>query len=71
MSLSSTTDKRYITTNKVKSKMMNLGMGYDLWARIVDKTLTTDKLNNFHMVADEAKKDLLWTQKYFLSSWDP
>jgi hypothetical protein len=60
-----------IRTNKVKSKMMHLGMGYDLWARIVDKTLTADKLNNFCMVADKAKKDLLLIQKYFLSSWDP
>jgi hypothetical protein len=27
-------------TDKVKSKKMHLGMGYDLWARFVDKTLT-------------------------------
>jgi hypothetical protein len=60
-----------ITTNKVKSKMMHLGKGYDLWARIIDKTLTTDKLDNFLTVADEGKKDLLLIQKYFLSSWDP
>ncbi len=46
-------------------------MGYDLWARIADETLTTDKLDNFLTVADEAKKDLLLIQKYFLSSWDP
>jgi hypothetical protein len=32
-----------ITTNKVKSKMMHLGTGYDPWARIVDKTLMTRK----------------------------
>ncbi len=36
-----------ITTDAVKSKMMHLGMGYDLWARIVDGTLRTDKLDNF------------------------
>jgi hypothetical protein len=58
-------------TNKVKSKMMHLDMGYDLWARIVNTTLTTDKLDDFCMVADEAKKDPLLIQNYFLSSWDP
>ena len=47
---------------------MHLGTGYDLWARIVDKTLTTDKLDNLLMVADEAKKDLSLIQKHFLSS---
>ncbi len=51
--------------------MMHLGTGFDLWARNVDKTLTTDKLNTFLTVADEAKKDLLLIQRYFLSSWDP
>jgi hypothetical protein len=59
-----------ITANKVKSKMIHLGMGYDLWARIVDKILTTDKLNDF-LTADEVKKDPLLNQKYFLSSWNP
>jgi hypothetical protein len=58
-------------TNKVKSKMMHLSTGYGLWARIVDETLMTDKLDNFLMVADEAKKDPLLIQKYFLSSLDP
>jgi hypothetical protein len=38
---------------------MHLGTGYDLWARIVDKTLTTDMLDNFFMVVDEAKKNQL------------
>jgi hypothetical protein len=52
-----------ITTNKVKAKMMHLGTGYDLWARIVDKTLTTFKLNDFLTVADEAKKDLSLIQR--------
>ncbi len=60
-----------IRTNKVKSKMMHLDTSYDLWARNIDKTLMTDKLDNFLTVADEAKKDLLLIQKYFLSSWDP
>ncbi len=49
---------------------MHLGMGYDLWARIMDETLMTDKLDNFLLDANEAKKDLLLIQKYFLSSWD-
>jgi hypothetical protein len=49
---------------------MHLGKGYDLWARIVDKTLTTNKLDNFLTVADEAKKCSLLIHKYFLSSWD-
>jgi hypothetical protein len=51
--------------------MMHLGMGYDLWARIVDKTLMADKLDNLLMVAYEAKKDPSLIQRYFLSSWDP
>jgi hypothetical protein len=51
--------------------MMHLDTGYDLWARIVDKTLMTDKLDDFLMVADEAKKDQSLIQKYVLSSWDP
>jgi hypothetical protein len=60
-----------ITTNEVKYKMMHLGLGYDLWARTVEKTLTADKLNNFLTAADEAKKDPSLIQKCFLSSWDP
>jgi hypothetical protein len=60
-----------IKTNKAKSKMMHLGTGYDLWVRIVDKTHTTNKLDNFLMVTDKAKNDPLLIQKYFLSSWDP
>jgi hypothetical protein len=36
----------------------------------MDETLTADKLNNFLMVADKAKKDPLPIQTYFLSSWD-
>jgi hypothetical protein len=39
--------------------------------RIVDKTLTTDKLDDFLTVVDEAKKGPLLIQRYFLSSWDP
>jgi hypothetical protein len=49
-------------SDKVKTKMMHQGTGYNLWARIVDSTLTTNKL---------AKKDPLLMQKYFLFSWDP
>jgi hypothetical protein len=60
-----------ITTNKVKAKMMHLGTGYDLWVRIMDKTLTTDKLDSFLMVTDKTKKDPLLIQRYFLSSWNP
>jgi hypothetical protein len=60
-----------IRTNKVKSKMMHLGTGYDLWARVVDKTLTANKFDDFLTVKDEAKKDPLLIQKYFVSSWDP
>jgi hypothetical protein len=37
----------------------------------MDETLTTNKLDDFLLVADEAKKDPLLIQKYFLSSWDP
>jgi hypothetical protein len=37
----------------------------------MDKTLMTNKLDDFPMVADEAKKDPLLIQKFFLSSWDP
>jgi hypothetical protein len=60
-----------ITSDKVKAKMMHLGTGYDPWARIVDETLTTDKLDDLLTVADKAKKDPLLILKYFLSSWDP
>ena len=31
--------------------MMHLGIGYDLWARIVDKMLTINQLDNFLTVA--------------------
>ncbi len=51
--------------------MMHLDTGYDLWVRNVDKSLMSDKLDNFLTVADEAKKDLLLIQKYFLFSLDP
>jgi hypothetical protein len=46
-----------ITTVELKAKMIKLGTGYDLWARVVDKTLSTDKLDNFLMVVDKTKKD--------------
>jgi hypothetical protein len=60
-----------ITTDKLKAKMIKLGTGYNLWARVVDKTFSTDKLNNFLMVADEAKKDPSLICIHFLPSWDP
>jgi hypothetical protein len=62
-----------ITTDKVKAKMMHLVVGYNLWARIMDETLTTNKLDVFLflMVADEAQKSPSLIQIYFLSSWDP
>jgi hypothetical protein len=37
--------------------MIKLGTGYDLWARVVDKMLSTKKLDNFLKVTDKAKKD--------------
>jgi hypothetical protein len=51
-----------------KSKIMHLGKGYNLWARILDKTLMTNKPDDFLMVVVEAKKDPLLIQKYILSS---
>jgi hypothetical protein len=49
---------------------MHLGMGDNLWARIVDETLTNNKLENFLTVTGKAKKNLSPTQNYFLCSWD-
>jgi hypothetical protein len=60
-----------ITTDKLKAKMIKLGTGYDLWAKVIDKTLSTDKLDNFLMVADKVKKDPSLMCKHFLPSWDP
>ena len=51
--------------------MIKLGTGYNLWARIKDKMLSTNKLDNFLMVTGEAKKDPLLICKHFLQSWDP
>jgi hypothetical protein len=51
--------------------MIKLGTGYDLWARVEDKTLSTDKLDGFLTVADKAKKDPLLIRRHFLPSWDP
>jgi hypothetical protein len=51
--------------------MIKLGTGYDLWARVVDEMLSTNKLDDFLMVADKAKKDPLLICKHFLPSWDP
>jgi hypothetical protein len=57
-----------ITTNKLKAKMIKLGTGYDLQARVVDKTLSINKLVNSLMVADKTKKDPLLIHKHFLPS---
>jgi hypothetical protein len=51
--------------------MMHLGTSYGIRARFVDKTIMTDRIGDFLTVADEAKKDLLLIQRYFLSSWNP
>jgi hypothetical protein len=51
--------------------MIKLGTGYDLWARVVDETLSTAKLDKFLAVADKAKKDSLLICKHFIPSWDP
>ncbi len=59
-----------ITTDKLKAKMIKLGTGYNLWARVVDEMLSTNKLNDFLTVADKAKKDPLLICKHFLPSWD-
>jgi hypothetical protein len=60
-----------ITTDKLKAKMIKLGTGYNLWVRVVDKMLSTNKLDNFLTVEDEAMKDPLLICKHFLPSWDP
>jgi hypothetical protein len=36
-----------VTTDKLKAKMIKLGTGYNLWARVVDETLSSDKLDEF------------------------
>jgi hypothetical protein len=51
--------------------MIKLGTGYNFWARVVDKTLSTNKLNNFLTVAEEAKKYPSLICKHFLPSCDP
>jgi hypothetical protein len=51
--------------------MIKLGTGCNLWARVVNKTLSTNKLNNVLMVDDKAKKDPLLIPKHFFPSWDP
>ncbi len=51
--------------------MIKLGTGYDLWTRVVDKTLSSNKLDKFLTVTDEAKKDPLLICMHFLPSWDP
>jgi hypothetical protein len=54
-----------------RQKMIKLGAGYNLWARVIDETLSSDKLDKLLMVADKAKKDPLLICKRFLPSWDP
>jgi hypothetical protein len=51
--------------------MIKVGTGYDLWARVLNKTLSTNKLDNFLTVGDKAKKDPSLIHKHFLPSWDP
>jgi hypothetical protein len=51
--------------------MIKLGTGYNLWSRVIDKMLSTNKLDDFLTVADKAKKDQLLICKHFLPSWDP
>ncbi len=46
--------------------MIKLGTGYNLWVRVVDKMLSSDKLDNFLTVADKAKKNQLLICKYYL-----
>jgi hypothetical protein len=60
-----------ITTDELKVKMIKLGTGYDLWTRVIDKTLSSDKLNKFLMAADKVKKEPTLICKHFLPSWDP
>jgi hypothetical protein len=60
-----------ITTDKLKAKVIKLGTGYNLWARVIVEMLSTNKLDNFLTVADKAKKDPSLICKHFLPSWDP
>jgi hypothetical protein len=60
-----------ITTDELKANMIKLGTGYNLWARAIDKMLSTNKLDDFLTVADKTKKDPLLIHKHFLPSWDP
>ena len=50
--------------------MLHLGLGYDHWGRIVEETLSADKLSNFLIVVGEAKKDPELMKKYFSASHD-
>jgi hypothetical protein len=45
-----------ITTNKLKAKMIKLGTGSDLWVRVVDKILSTNKLHDFLTVATKLRR---------------
>jgi hypothetical protein len=60
-----------INTDKLTAKMIKLGTGFGLWGRVVDKTLSSNKLDKFLTVADKAKKDPSLICKHFLPSWDP
>jgi hypothetical protein len=60
-----------ITTDELKAKMIKLGTGYNLWARVVDETFSSNKLDKFLTVADKAKKGPLLIQNPFLPSCNP
>jgi hypothetical protein len=51
--------------------MINLGTGYNLWERVLDETLSSNKHDELITVADKAKKDPLLIHKHFLPSWHP
>ncbi len=62
---------RDITNDEVKAKLLHLGTGYDLWGRIVEETLSNDRLGNFIAVMEEAVKDPDHMKRYFSQSYDP
>jgi hypothetical protein len=59
-----------IPIDELKAKMIKLGTGHNLWARVIDERLSTNKIDEFLTVADKAKKDPLLIHKHFLPSWD-
>jgi hypothetical protein len=46
-----------ITTDKLKAKMIKLATGYNLWARVVDVTLSSNKLDKFLVVTDKPRRN--------------